>query len=61
MEARGYILTVWFSDEYTQLYPYAPNPANEAMTIMKTAEQISAENIVTMLVKIDYSFTLTLE
>ena len=41
------------SDEYTELYPYAPDAANVGGTHMKTAEEVKAENIVTKLVSED--------
>ena len=41
------------SDEYTELYPYAPDAANVGGTHMKTAEEVKAENIVTKLVRED--------
>ena len=48
------------SDEYTQLYPYAPDSSNLGGTHMKTAEQIKEENIVTKLVKIEILLLLLL-
>ena len=41
------------SDEYTELYPYAPDAANLGGTHMKTAEEVKAEKIVTELVRED--------
>ena len=42
----------WFvySDEYTELYPYASDGSNVGGTHMKTAQQIKEEKIVTNLV-----------
>ena len=48
------------SDEYTQLFPYAPNPTNPGGTIMKTADQVREENITIVLVnKKNVSFQLS--
>ena len=43
----------WFvySDEYTELYPYASDGSNVGGTHMKTAQQIKEEKIVTNLVR----------
>ena len=47
----AWVLTNVLSDEYRELYPYAPDVSNVGGTLMKTAEQVKAENIVTKLVK----------
>ena len=40
-----------YSDEYTELYPYASDSANVGGTHMKTAQEIQEEKIVTNLVR----------
>ena len=44
-------VVVCYSDEYTELYPYASDGSNVGGTHMKTAQQIKEEKIVTNLVR----------
>ena len=40
-------VVVCYSDEYTELYPYASDSSNVGGTHMKTAQEIKEEKIVT--------------
>ena len=46
-EVFSITVVVCYSDEYTELYPYASDSSNVGGTHMKTAQEIKEEKIVT--------------
>ena len=44
-----FYLNIFYSDEYTEVFPYAPDSSNVGGTHVKTAQQIKEEKIVTNL------------